>query len=187
MFYFAYCVVCGALQAVFPLCTATCHTYGLQHMHGTNSVLAYSYGTSRPSLYGSGCYGVQEEREKWPTMDTISTRREYCRSALPPCPFSPWRSVLTPQEALDLASVHLENARKAKSPEMTLSFCNEAETALARIRTSVRKTCVSSSRAEDRALCNEIATTYSELGKLFDDLGRRTKAQACCKKEEKWG
>ena len=71
-------------------------------------------------------------------------------------PFSPWRSVLTPQTALDLAHGHLENARKAKSPELALTFCKDAETVLARIKTSVRKTYVSSSRTEDRALCNEI-------------------------------
>ncbi|KAI8602649.1 hypothetical protein EDD21DRAFT_403485 [Dissophora ornata] len=102
-------------------------------------------------------------------------------------PFSPWKSALAPQTALDLASVHLENARKAKNSELALTFCKDAEKALARIKTSVRKTYVSSSRAEDRALCNEIATTYSELGELLDGLGSPTKAQACYKNEEKWG
>ncbi|KAI8598847.1 hypothetical protein EDD21DRAFT_356000 [Dissophora ornata] len=102
-------------------------------------------------------------------------------------PFSPWRSVLTPQEALDIACSHLENARKAKSSGLALTFCNNADSALARIRTSVRKTFVSSSCAEDRILCNEIATTYFELGKLLDGLGRRTKAQDSYKNEQKWG
>ncbi|KAI8599276.1 hypothetical protein EDD21DRAFT_355603 [Dissophora ornata] len=101
--------------------------------------------------------------------------------------FSPWRSVLTPQTALDLAASHLENACKAQSPELALAFCSDAETALARIRTSVRKASVSSSRAQDRALCSEIATTYSKFGELLDSLGRRSKAQACYKNEEKWG
>jgi len=102
-------------------------------------------------------------------------------------PFLPWKSVLTPQAALDISRGHLENARKAKSPALALSFCNDAETVLSHIRTSVRKTHVSSSRAEDRALCNEIATTYFELGKLLGDLGRLSDAQACYKNEEKWG
>ncbi|KAI8600638.1 hypothetical protein EDD21DRAFT_354377 [Dissophora ornata] len=102
-------------------------------------------------------------------------------------PFSPWRSVLTPETALNLANIHLENARKTTSPELTLALCNDAESALARIRTSARKTYVSSSRDEDRALCNEIATTYFELGKLLEGLGRRIKAQTCYKNEEKWG
>ncbi|KAI8602885.1 hypothetical protein EDD21DRAFT_352349 [Dissophora ornata] len=102
-------------------------------------------------------------------------------------PFSPWRSVLAPETALDLANLHLENARKATSPELTLPLCNDAETALARIRTSAKKTYVLSSRAEDRALCNEIATTYFELGQLLEGLGRHTKAQASYKNEQKWG
>jgi len=102
-------------------------------------------------------------------------------------PFSPWRSVLTPQEALDLANVRLEKARKAKSSGLALTFCNDAEASLSRIGTSVRKTYVSSSLAEDRALCGEIATTYFELGKLLGGLGRLSEAQACYKNEEKWG
>ena len=102
-------------------------------------------------------------------------------------PFLPWKSVLTPQTALDISSCYLENARKAKSPELALSFCTDAKTTLAHIRRSARKTYVSSSLAEDRALCGEIATTYFELGKLLGDLGRLSEAQACYKNEEKWG
>ncbi|KAI8602570.1 hypothetical protein EDD21DRAFT_352628 [Dissophora ornata] len=102
-------------------------------------------------------------------------------------PLSPWRSVLTPQAALDLAIPHLENARIAQSPELALGLCNDAEKALARIRTSVRKAYVLSSRTQDRALCNEIATTYSKIGKLLDSLGRRSKAQDSYKNEQKWG
>ncbi|KAI8598045.1 hypothetical protein EDD21DRAFT_407134, partial [Dissophora ornata] len=101
---------------------------------------------------------------------------------------TPWlRGVLTPQTALELANVHLENARKAKSSELTEKFCKDAETDLARIRKSVRITYVSSSRDEDRALCNEIATTHCELGKLWDDLGHHNKAQDSYKNEKQWG
>ncbi|KAI8600059.1 hypothetical protein EDD21DRAFT_143073 [Dissophora ornata] len=102
-------------------------------------------------------------------------------------PFPPWRGVLTPQAALGLVTSHLENARIAQSPEQALGLCKDAEKALARIRTSVRKSYVLSSRAQDRALCNDIATAYSEIGKLLDSLGLRTKAQAIYKNEEKWG
>ncbi|KAI8598961.1 hypothetical protein EDD21DRAFT_355900 [Dissophora ornata] len=72
------------------------------------------------------------------------------------------------------------------SCECAFGECTQ-KTALARIRRSARKTYVSSSRDEDRALCNEVATTYSELGKLLDSLGRRTKAQNSYKNEKKWG
>ncbi|KAI8605546.1 hypothetical protein EDD21DRAFT_349891 [Dissophora ornata] len=96
-------------------------------------------------------------------------------------PFSPWRSVLTPQAALDLASVQLENARSAKSPELALTFCNDAETSLARIRRTVRKAYTASSRVEDQAVCDEIVNTYSELSELFNSLGHHSKAQASSK------
>ncbi|KAI8595003.1 hypothetical protein EDD21DRAFT_359426 [Dissophora ornata] len=100
---------------------------------------------------------------------------------------TPWlRGALTPQTALDLANGHLENARKAKRSEVALTFCKDAETALARIRKSVRETFVSSSSDEDRALCNEIATTHFELGKLLDGVGYHVKAQDSYKNEKKW-
>ncbi|KAI8603393.1 hypothetical protein EDD21DRAFT_402898 [Dissophora ornata] len=102
-------------------------------------------------------------------------------------PFSPWRSVLSPQAALEAANAHLENARKAKSSELALTFCNEAQTALARIRTSVRKALVSSVSLEDRVMRNEIASTYFELGEFLDNLKRRDKAKACYKDSGKWG
>ncbi|KAI8601171.1 hypothetical protein EDD21DRAFT_353908 [Dissophora ornata] len=101
--------------------------------------------------------------------------------------YSKLRNTLSPQAALELANEHLENARKTKNPEIALEYCNDAEKALAHIRTSVRKTCVSSTRAEDQSLCNEIATAYFELGELLDSLGRRTKAQVIYKNGEKWG
>ncbi|KAI8595010.1 hypothetical protein EDD21DRAFT_421087 [Dissophora ornata] len=100
---------------------------------------------------------------------------------------TPWlRGALKPQTALDLANGHLENARKAKSSEVALTFCKDAETALARIRKSVRETFVSSSSDEDRVLCNEIATTHFELGKLLDGAGYHTKAQDSYKNEKQW-
>ncbi|KAI8597132.1 hypothetical protein EDD21DRAFT_357537 [Dissophora ornata] len=102
-------------------------------------------------------------------------------------PFSPWRSILSPQVALDLTNVHLENARKAKGSELALTYCNEAQKTLARIRTSVRKALVSSVSVEDRAIRNEIASTYFELGELLENLKHRDKPQTCYKNSEKWG
>ncbi|KAI8596392.1 hypothetical protein EDD21DRAFT_408409, partial [Dissophora ornata] len=101
--------------------------------------------------------------------------------------FLPLKNVLTPQEALENASTHLKNARKAKNSELALTYCNEAQKTLGRIRISVRNALVSSVSVEDQAIRNEIATTYFELGKLLDKLKRRDKAQTCYKNSEKWG
>ncbi|KAI8602318.1 hypothetical protein EDD21DRAFT_352863 [Dissophora ornata] len=101
--------------------------------------------------------------------------------------FLPLRNVLSPQAALEYANTHLQNARKANSSELALMYCNEAQKALARIRTSVRKALVSSVTVEDRAMRNEIASTYFELGELLENLKHPDKAQTCYKNSEKWG
>ncbi|KAI8600494.1 hypothetical protein EDD21DRAFT_405190 [Dissophora ornata] len=101
--------------------------------------------------------------------------------------FLPLRNVLSPQEALEDANAHLENARKAKRSELALTYCNDAQAALARIRTSVRKALVLSVGVEDQAIRNEIASTYFELGELLVNLKHRDKAQTCYKNSEKWG
>ncbi|KAI8599573.1 hypothetical protein EDD21DRAFT_355337 [Dissophora ornata] len=101
--------------------------------------------------------------------------------------FSPWRSVLSPQTALEAAKSHLENARGTSNSELAQMYCSDAQTALDRIRTSVRKALVSSVSVEDRAIRNEIASTYFELGELLGNLKHRDKAQTCYKNSEKWG
>ncbi|KAI8594209.1 hypothetical protein EDD21DRAFT_449538, partial [Dissophora ornata] len=101
--------------------------------------------------------------------------------------FLPLRNVLSPQEALEDANARLENARKTKSSELALTYCNESQKALGRIRTSVKKALVSSVSVEDRVICNEIASTYFQLGKLLENLKHRDEAQTCYKKSEKWG
>ncbi|KAI8603355.1 hypothetical protein EDD21DRAFT_351932 [Dissophora ornata] len=101
--------------------------------------------------------------------------------------FLPLRNVLSPQAALEDANVHLENARKAKRSELALTYCNEAQKALARIRTSARKALVSSVSVEDRTTRHEIASIYFELGEHLENLKHRDKAQTCYKNSEKWG
>ncbi|KAI8600002.1 hypothetical protein EDD21DRAFT_354952 [Dissophora ornata] len=100
--------------------------------------------------------------------------------------FSPWRSALSPQEALEISSGYLENARNATSPKMALINCDDAKTALSRIRRSVGKDILSSSRAEDRTLCIEISVTYFGLAELLDSLGLHDKTQPLYAKAEKW-
>ncbi|KAI8597832.1 hypothetical protein EDD21DRAFT_407304, partial [Dissophora ornata] len=101
--------------------------------------------------------------------------------------FLPLRNILSPQEALEEANSHLENARKAKSSGLALTYCNDAQTALSRIRRSVRKALVLSVSVEDQAIRNEIASTYFELGELLENLKHRDKAQTCYKNSGKWG
>ncbi|KAI8598023.1 hypothetical protein EDD21DRAFT_356730 [Dissophora ornata] len=89
------------------------------------------------------------------------------------------RHTLTPAAALEVAKVHLKNARETENSEVALTFCGEAVTAMSRIGRSARRALVSSSRVEDRRLCSEIAATYIELGELLHSLGSQSKAKAC--------
>ncbi|KAI8598161.1 hypothetical protein EDD21DRAFT_407049, partial [Dissophora ornata] len=101
--------------------------------------------------------------------------------------FLPLRNVLSPQAALEDANARLENARKTKNSELALTYCIESQKALGRIRTSVRKALVSSVSVEDRAIRNEVASTYFQLGELLENLKHPDKAQTCYKNSEKWG
>ncbi|KAI8596480.1 hypothetical protein EDD21DRAFT_408334, partial [Dissophora ornata] len=94
---------------------------------------------------------------------------------------------LSPQAALELANAHLDSARNANSSEMTLTYCDEADTALSRIERSKRKDLVASSTVEDRILRQKIAATYFALGELLNSLGYRGMAHASDKKAKKWG
>ncbi|KAI8595916.1 hypothetical protein EDD21DRAFT_408766 [Dissophora ornata] len=102
--------------------------------------------------------------------------------------FSSSRDLLSPHTALEVASIHLENARQAKNPELALTLCNEAEAALSRIKRAAKKALISPPfSVEDQTLRVGIATAYFEHGKLVESLGYRTKAQASHKKAQKWG
>ncbi|KAF8925925.1 hypothetical protein BGZ58_000351, partial [Dissophora ornata] len=98
------------------------------------------------------------------------------------------RKVLSPQDALELATAHLAGANKAKNPDMALTFCYEAQEALSRIRRSVRKKLVSSLRPEDQDLRNKIAAAHCELRELFDSYGHKTRGMYNhWKSQSKWG
>ncbi|KAI8598725.1 hypothetical protein EDD21DRAFT_356115 [Dissophora ornata] len=96
-------------------------------------------------------------------------------------------SGLSPQQALELANLHLENALTTKDPELALKCCDYAEAALSRMKRPAKKIVMSSLRADDLALRDGIAAAYSEIGKLLISLGNSAKAQVSNKKAEKWG
>ncbi|KAG0248285.1 hypothetical protein BG011_000251, partial [Mortierella polycephala] len=102
------------------------------------------------------------------------------------CIFPSSRSSLSPQKALELANIHLENARKANDPDLKLAMCIDVEAALHRMKRAVRKSLVPPTSVEDETLCNGIFTVYLERGKLLDDMGYSDEAQASISKAEKW-
>ncbi|KAG0247993.1 hypothetical protein BG011_000656, partial [Mortierella polycephala] len=100
--------------------------------------------------------------------------------------FSSSRDNLSPQEALEIAKGHLENARKSDNPNLILAWCADAEEALSPIKRSVRKGLIPPKSVEDQALCNGVFIVYLERGKLLDSLGYHDKAQTSFKVAEEW-
>ncbi|KAG0220926.1 hypothetical protein BGX31_010380 [Mortierella sp. GBA43] len=84
----------------------------------------------------------------------------------------------SPQQALELANIYLENALKAKDPYIALVLCHNTEISLSQARKA-------SKGVEVRAVREGIATGYTELGKQLDKRGRHREAQASFKRATK--
>ncbi|KAF9992422.1 hypothetical protein BGZ65_012261, partial [Modicella reniformis] len=74
-------------------------------------------------------------------------------------------TTLSPQKALGLVNVYLENARKVKDPKLALELCSNAESSLSRI----------------------VEMALNPEAQLQDHLGSRKKAQSNYKNAEKLG
>jgi len=90
------------------------------------------------------------------------------------------RTTLSLQQALDLANVYLENARKALDPSIALVLCHDAEVSLSQVKRAAKNT-------HDNIMREGIAIIYIDLGDFLDTQGRKTEAQAFYKKSVKWG
>ncbi|KAI1318889.1 hypothetical protein EDD11_005523 [Mortierella claussenii] len=88
-----------------------------------------------------------------------------------------YRSVLLAEEALPIANVHLDNARKAQSQERAVKFCNEVDTALRRIDFSAVTT--------DESQLEQIIVGFREHGKVLERWDLSDKAQRSYNKAKK--
>ncbi|KAF9354873.1 hypothetical protein BGX26_007258 [Mortierella sp. AD094] len=96
------------------------------------------------------------------------------------------RNSLSSQESLDLAKLHLENARKEKRPKMALALCNDANDLLSNMKRAIKKS-QTPQGVSDQTLRDEVAIVYFELGKVLESFGDRSKAQVSYKKVAEWG
>ncbi|KAF9947563.1 hypothetical protein BGZ65_008723, partial [Modicella reniformis] len=85
------------------------------------------------------------------------------------------RGNLSPKQALELANVYLENAKKATDPVISFVLCHDTELSLNQARKVIK----------DQTLRDEVGTAYIQLGRVLDDRGRRYEAKSCCKRGEK--
>ncbi|KAG0316229.1 hypothetical protein BGZ99_007002 [Dissophora globulifera] len=102
-------------------------------------------------------------------------------------PFSSSHGTLSPQQTLELANLHLEDARKTKDPEIALVLCNDAEAALSRIKKAAKKTLKTPLSVEDQTLRHRVATAYLEHGNLLEGLNHIEMARVSYEKAEKLG
>jgi hypothetical protein len=89
-------------------------------------------------------------------------------------------SSLSPQQALELASMYLENACNTRDRVIILVFCHEVEVSLLRAKKVAKHN-------KDQTTIEGIATAYNYLSKLLDKSGCSSEAQAIRKKAEKLG
>ncbi|KAG0218563.1 hypothetical protein BGX31_011570 [Mortierella sp. GBA43] len=90
------------------------------------------------------------------------------------------RSTLSPQQALELAKVYLENARNARDIKISLVLCHDTEVSLYQAKKAVKGT-------KDNAVQDGIATTYTDLGVLLHGLDCQREAKASFEKAQKLG
>jgi hypothetical protein len=90
------------------------------------------------------------------------------------------RANLSLQQALELANLYLENARKAVDPNVALVLCHDTEVSISQVKKAAK-------HIDDKPVREGIATVYVGLGKLLESQGQRHEAQAFYKKSEKWG
>ncbi|KAF9984383.1 hypothetical protein BGZ65_000498 [Modicella reniformis] len=98
--------------------------------------------------------------------------------------FSSLRGDLSGRQILELANLHLENARKTNDDKIASVLCEDVESALSHVKKAAKS---APKDADHQDLEIRVATAYSELGKLQGQLGLSDKAEASIKKAEKWG
>jgi ribosomal protein S8 len=90
------------------------------------------------------------------------------------------RGVLSPQQALRLANVYLENACNADDADIALVLCHDTEVSLSNAKNAAK-------RVDDQSVIREIGAVYIKLGQLLEDRGYVKEAEVSYKKAEKLG
>lgn len=90
------------------------------------------------------------------------------------------RGSLSPQQALKLANVYLENACNVSDLEIALVLCHDAEVSLSQAKKTAKN-------GDNRSVLDGIATAYIGLGKLLETRGHGNEAQVSYKKAIKLG
>ena len=87
---------------------------------------------------------------------------------------------LSPQQALVLANVYLDNAWNINDTDIALVLCHDTEVSLSRAKKAAK-------HFENQIVIGDIADAYASLGKLLEERGHGGGAQASYKKATKLG
>ena len=96
------------------------------------------------------------------------------------------RNALSLREIAELASLFLKFAQSTDNINALLLLCGNVGTVLSAMKHGVGKTLHPSASAEDQELCENIASIFTEHGKLWERLENIEKARSSFKKAEKW-
>ena len=96
------------------------------------------------------------------------------------------RNALLPREVIEVSSLFLAVAQNTNNPHALSLACANVGTVLSAMKHGVRKTLDPTSSAEDRELCENVASIFTEHGKLWERLANDEKARSSFAKAAKW-
>ena len=99
--------------------------------------------------------------------------------------FLPWRTSLSPEQALKMAQLQLVAASNADRDPITLLLCDQAEMYLDRIKKPKSPNAPEGTRYQ--AFREEVAAAYREHARFMAEWNYVDKEQASRSKSEKWG
>jgi len=90
------------------------------------------------------------------------------------------RGILSPQQALKLANVYLDNAYNEDDSDIALVLCHDAEISLSQAKKAVKRT-------EDQYVIEKVAIAYMDLGDLLESQSHPNEAKVSYRKAGKLG
>ncbi|KAF9363088.1 hypothetical protein BGX34_004881, partial [Mortierella sp. NVP85] len=87
---------------------------------------------------------------------------------------------LSPEQALELANIYLENSSKTVDPSIALVLCHDTDMTLYQAKRHIKP-------SKNPKLAKRIATTYISLGHMLTDLNQAKGAQASFRRAKKLG
>ncbi|CAO3565078.1 unnamed protein product [Mortierella alpina] len=90
------------------------------------------------------------------------------------------------RDIVEVADLFLKFAKTTDNPNAQHYVCGTVSTILSAMKHGVRKTLDPTSSTENRVLCQNVASVFTEHGQLWDRLNNVDKAKASYKKAQKW-